>query len=66
MTTTNSPRAIASIADGMESKVNGEGGLVGGLDTGVGADMARELGGGGEGSELLEREVVGEEWLAND
>jgi hypothetical protein len=36
------------------------------LDTGVGADMARELGGGGEGSELLEREVVGEEWLAND
>jgi hypothetical protein len=39
MTTTNSPRAIASIASGIGSKANGEGGVVAGSDTRVGNDI---------------------------
>lgn len=42
MTTTNSPRLIASIASGTGSNWKGVGGVVGGLDTWEGRDMVAE------------------------
>lgn len=44
MTTTNSPRLIASIASGTGSNWKGVGGVVGGLDTWVGRDIGDGFG----------------------